>query len=109
MRIGRGDRSTTRKPSPVSLHSPRIPFDLTLDRTWACAVGKLVTSIPELWPNFVSGTPPRRPNFSPRLGLMGFVVDEVAMGHVFYEYFTFPCHLFHRQLHTLHPSSIGET
>jgi hypothetical protein len=34
---------------------------------------------------------------------MGFVVDEVALGQVFSEYFGFPCQFsFHRLLHTHH-------
>jgi hypothetical protein len=39
MRIGRGNRSTRRKPAPVSLCPPQIPHDLTWDRTRAAAVG----------------------------------------------------------------------
>jgi hypothetical protein len=41
MQIGRGDRSTRRKPAPVSLCSPQIPHDLTQTRTRAAAVGSL--------------------------------------------------------------------
>jgi hypothetical protein len=33
MRIGRGNRSTRRKPAPLPLSSPKIPHDLTWDRT----------------------------------------------------------------------------
>jgi hypothetical protein len=48
----------------------------------------------------------RRPGFDPRSGHMGFVVDEVALGQVFSEYFGFPCQFsFHRLLHTHHLSS----
>jgi hypothetical protein len=39
MRIGRGNRSTRRKPAPVALCPPHIPHDLTWDRTRAAAVG----------------------------------------------------------------------
>jgi hypothetical protein len=39
MRIGRGNRSTRRKPAPVPLCPPQIPHDLTWDRTRAAAVG----------------------------------------------------------------------
>jgi hypothetical protein len=39
MRIGRGNRSTRRKPAPVPLFPPQIPHDLTWDRTRAAAVG----------------------------------------------------------------------
>jgi hypothetical protein len=37
---------------------------------------------------------------------VGFVVDKVALGQVFSEYFGFPCQFsFHRLLHTHHLSS----
>jgi hypothetical protein len=39
MKIGRGNRSTGRKPAPVPLCPPQIPHDLTWDRTRAAAVG----------------------------------------------------------------------
>jgi hypothetical protein len=39
MRIGRGNRSTRRRPAPVPLSPPQIPHDLTWDRTRAAAVG----------------------------------------------------------------------
>jgi hypothetical protein len=39
IRIGRGNRSTRRKPAPVPLCPPHIPHDLTWDRTRAAAVG----------------------------------------------------------------------
>jgi hypothetical protein len=39
MRIGRGNRSTRRKPAPVPLCPPQIPHNLTWDRTRAAAVG----------------------------------------------------------------------
>jgi hypothetical protein len=39
MRIGRGNRSTCKKPAPVPLCPPQIPHDLTWDRTRAAAVG----------------------------------------------------------------------
>jgi hypothetical protein len=38
MRIGRENRSTRRKPAPVSLCPPQIPHDLTWDRTRVAAV-----------------------------------------------------------------------
>jgi predicted glycosyl hydrolase (DUF1957 family) len=34
-----------------------------------------------------------------RSGHVGFVVDKVALGQVFSEYFGFPCQSFHRFLH----------
>jgi hypothetical protein len=44
--------------------------------------------------------------FEPRSGHVGFVVDKVALGQVFSEYFGFPCQFsFHRLLHTHHLSS----
>jgi hypothetical protein len=38
-KIGRGDRSTQRKPVSLSVCPPQIPHDLTWDRTRAAAVG----------------------------------------------------------------------
>jgi hypothetical protein len=38
----------------------------------------------------------RQPGFNPRSGHVGFVVDIVALGQVFFEYFSSPCQfLFH--------------
>jgi hypothetical protein len=39
MKIGRGSRSTWRKPTPAPLCSPQIPHDQTWARTRAAAVG----------------------------------------------------------------------
>jgi hypothetical protein len=39
MRIGRGNRSTLRKPASMPLSPPQIPHDLTRNRTRAAAVG----------------------------------------------------------------------
>jgi hypothetical protein len=39
MRIGKGNRSTRRKPAPLPLRPPQIPHDLTWDRSRAAAVG----------------------------------------------------------------------
>jgi hypothetical protein len=39
MKIGRGNRSTPRKPAPASLFPPEIPLDQTLHGTRAAAVG----------------------------------------------------------------------
>jgi hypothetical protein len=39
MKIGRRNRSTRRKPDPVSLCPPQIPHNLTWDRTRSAAVG----------------------------------------------------------------------
>jgi hypothetical protein len=41
-----------------------------------------------------------RPGFESGSGLMGFLVDKVALGQVFSEYFGFPCQSsFHQILH----------
>jgi hypothetical protein len=39
MKIGRGNRSTRRKPAPAPLCPPQIPHDQTCTRTRAAAVG----------------------------------------------------------------------
>jgi hypothetical protein len=39
MRIGRGNRSTRRKPAPVPLYPPQVPSYFNLARTQAAAVG----------------------------------------------------------------------
>jgi hypothetical protein len=39
MKIGKGNRSTRRKPAPAPLCPPQIPLDQTRDRTPAAAVG----------------------------------------------------------------------
>jgi hypothetical protein len=44
MKIGRGNRSTQRKPAPVPLCSPQIPYDLTRARARAAALGKPATN-----------------------------------------------------------------
>jgi hypothetical protein len=47
-----------------------------------------------------------RPGFEPRADRIWFVVDEVALGQVFSEYFDFLCQFsFHQLLHTHHLSS----
>jgi hypothetical protein len=38
MKIGRGNRSTRRKPAPAPLCPPQIALDQTRARTWAAAV-----------------------------------------------------------------------
>jgi hypothetical protein len=54
------------------------------------------------------GFPPRRSGFEPRLDHVGFVVDKVALGQVFSEYFGFPCQFsFRRLLHIHHHLSSG--
>jgi hypothetical protein len=49
----------------------------------------------------VAGLPPRRPRFDPSSGHVGFVVDIVALGQVFSEYFGLPSQFsFQQMLHT---------
>jgi hypothetical protein len=51
----------------------------------------------------ISGFPPLRPGFDPRSGHVVFVVDKVALGHVFSENFSCPCQFsFHRLIHIYH-------
>jgi hypothetical protein len=56
---------------------------------------------------------PWRHGFDPRSGQVGFVVDKVALGRVFSEYFGFPCQSsFHQILqHHNHPgtATIGQS
>jgi hypothetical protein len=53
----------------------------------------------------VAGCPPRRPGFEPRSGHVGFVMDKLALGQVFSEYFGFPWQFSFRLLHAHHISS----
>jgi hypothetical protein len=54
----------------------------------------------------IAGFPPPRPGFDPESDDVGIVVDNVALGQVFSEYFGFPCQfLFHPLLHSHHLSS----
>jgi hypothetical protein len=46
----------------------------------------------------VAGFPPQRLGFEPGSGHVGFVVDKVALGHVFTEYFCLPSQFSFRQL-----------
>jgi hypothetical protein len=56
----------------------------------------------------MDGFPPRRPGFEPGSGHVGFVVDKVALGQVFSEYFGFPGKSsFHQLLHNHHHLSSG--
>jgi hypothetical protein len=63
----------------------------------------------------VAGFPPRLPGFELGSGHVGFVVDEVALGQVFSEYFCFPCQFsFHQVFHIHHhltpgAGTIGQT
>jgi hypothetical protein len=73
---------------------------------------EIMTIYCAIWPvpqlrRLVAGFPPRRrPGFDPRSDHVGFVVDKVALGQVFSEFFGFSCQFsFHRLLHTHHLSS----
>jgi hypothetical protein len=58
----------------------------------------------------VADFPPQRPGFKPRSGYVGFVVDKVALRHVFSEYFSFQSQFsFHRLFHIHHLSSKAGT
>jgi hypothetical protein len=60
-------------------------------------------AVPPQLRRLVAGFPPRRPGFNLGPGHVGFVVDKVALGQVFSEYFSFLCQLaFHRLLHNHH-------
>jgi hypothetical protein len=57
-------------------------------------------AVPQL-KRLVAGFPPRRPRFEPGSSHVGFLVDKVALGQVFSEYFGFP---YQSSLHQiLHP------
>jgi hypothetical protein len=49
MKMGKGNRSTRRKPAPASFCPPQIPLYQTRVRTLAAAVSVLF----DFWPNFV--------------------------------------------------------
>jgi hypothetical protein len=56
MKIGRGNRSTRRKPAPEPLCPPQIPLDQTWDRTRGRRNGKPATNrlsygAAQTWPN----------------------------------------------------------
>jgi hypothetical protein len=56
----------------------------------------------------VAGFPPQQSGFESGSGHVEFVVDKMAMGQVFSEYFGFPCQSsFHRLFHTHHHLSSG--
>jgi hypothetical protein len=57
----------------------------------------------------VAGFSQQGPGSSPRSSHVESVVDKTALGKVFSEYFGFPCHSFHRLLHThLHPGLVQQ-
>jgi hypothetical protein len=58
--------------------------------------------------SLVAGFPQQRSRFEAGAGHVGFVVDKVALGQVFSEYFGFPYQFsFYRLLHTRHHLSSG--
>jgi hypothetical protein len=56
----------------------------------------------------VTGLPSQRPGFDPRSCNMWLLVDKVALGQVFSEYFGFPCHSFHPVLSTSLSFGLGQ-
>jgi hypothetical protein len=52
----------------------------------------------------LAGFSPWWPGFDPKSGHVGFMVDEVALGLDFSEYFGFPCQFVFRQLLHAHLS-----
>jgi hypothetical protein len=56
----------------------------------------MIETAPQL-KRLVAGFQPRRPGFEPGSGQLGYVVDKVALGQVFPQYFGFPCQSSSRQ------------
>jgi hypothetical protein len=52
---------------------------------------------------FVTGFPPQWPRFDPRSIHVGFVVNEVALGKVSSEYFSFPSQFSFHQMDSVSP------
>jgi hypothetical protein len=70
-------------------------------------ISNLSTKAAPYLKRLVAGFPPRRPGFKPGSGQVGFVVDKVALGQVFSEYFGFPCQFsFHQILHHNHAGQV---
>jgi hypothetical protein len=70
--------------------------------------GRVIAEAVSRWGRCVSGFPPRRPGFEPRSSYTAFVVDKVALGHVFSGYLGFPCQFsLHRLLNAHHHLSSG--
>jgi hypothetical protein len=68
---------------------------------------KKVVAAPQL-KRLVAGFSPRLPGFKPGSSHVGFVVEKVALGQVFFGYFGFPCQsTFHLLLHNHHHLSPG--
>jgi hypothetical protein len=82
-----------------------VPSILQMHRHQAILYFTLV--VPQLR-RVVASFPPRRPGFDPRSRQVGFVVDKLALGQVFTDYFGFPCQFsFHQLLHTHLSSGAG--
>jgi hypothetical protein len=56
-------------------------------------------------PRLVAGFPPRRPEFKTGSSHVGFLMDKVALGQVFSEYFGFSCQSSFQQFLHNHPPS----
>jgi hypothetical protein len=72
------------------------------DIIWCMHIACWITKATDTWAVpwlrwLATGLPPRRPWFDPRSVHVGFVVDKVALGQVFPEYFSFRLSIsFHR-------------
>jgi hypothetical protein len=82
----------------ISLHviTECAPYDLLESSCFDTKILNLAA--PEL-KRLVAGFPPRLPGFKPGSSHVGFVVDKVALGQVFSEYFDFPCQSFLQIFH----------
>jgi hypothetical protein len=76
--------------------------------TFSAARFKISDIQVQLAAQLIAGFPPRWPGFEPGSAYMRFVVDKVALGQVFSEYFGFPYrYSFHQLLHNHHHLSSG--
>jgi hypothetical protein len=117
MRIGRRKRSTRGNSTPVSLLPPQIPHDLIWARTRSTALGnRRLTARAMAWllaftlvvhflgrsieavSRWISTAAAR---VRARVWRVEFVVDKVASGQGFSEYFGFPCQ--NRSFHQHYP------
>jgi hypothetical protein len=99
MRIGRGNRSTRRKPAPAPFCAPQIPHELTRtaavrSRQITAWAGRTISQAVSRWLLTAAA------RVRARVWQVGFVVDKVALGQVFSKYFVFPSQSsFHQILH----------
>jgi hypothetical protein len=65
-------------------------------------LGRVKSELPEgeKLRQLVASVPPRRLWFEPGSGHVEFVVHKAELGQIFSEYLGFPCHSFHRLLHS---------